>query len=80
MIKMVSLEKIIKIKFLYSYAVEQKKTFTLLKSSPKLKSPRTSLSDEEFVKLLDSMSIADENFFELQKYSAMMISYLHWEN
>lgn len=26
------------------------------------------------------MPIADENFFELEKYSAMMISHLHWEN
>jgi hypothetical protein len=26
------------------------------------------------------MPIPDENFFELEKYSAMMISHLHWEN
>ena len=50
----------------------------LLKYSPKLESPRTSLSDEEFVKLLDPMPIPNENFFELEKYSAMMISHLHW--
>jgi len=38
------------------------------------------MEDEEFLKFLDSMPIADKNFFELEKYSAMMISYLHWEN
>ena len=58
----------------------KRKHLKLLKSSPKLESPRRSLTDEEFVKFLDSMPIADENFFELQKYSAMMISQLHWEN
>ena len=26
------------------------------------------------------MPIPDENFFELEEYSAMMISHLHWEN
>jgi hypothetical protein len=26
------------------------------------------------------MPIPDENFFELQKYSALMSSHLHWEN
>ena len=26
------------------------------------------------------MPIPNENFFELEKYSAMMISHLHWEN
>lgn len=26
------------------------------------------------------MPIPDENFFELEKYSAMMISHLHWED
>jgi len=56
------------------------KHLKLLKSSPKLESPKTSITDEEFVKFLDSMAIPDENFFELQKYSAMMISHLHWEN
>jgi hypothetical protein len=56
------------------------KHLRLLKYSPKLESPRTSFSDEEFVKFLDSMPIPDENFFELEKYSAMMISHLHWEN
>ena len=58
----------------------KRKHLKLLKSSPKLESPRRSLTDEEFVKFLDSMPIADENFFELEKYSAMMISHLHWEN
>jgi len=52
----------------------------LLKYSPKLKSPRISLSDEEFVELLESMPIPDENFFELQAYSAMISSHFHWEN
>ena len=59
---------------------DKRKHLKLLKSLPKLESPRRSLTDEEFVKFLDSMPIADENFFELQKYSAMMISHLHWEN
>jgi len=59
---------------------DKRKHLKLLKSSPKLESPRTSLTDEEFVKFLDSMPIPDENFFELEKYSAMMISHLHWEN
>lgn len=58
----------------------KRKHLKLLKSSPKLESPRTSLTDEEFVKFLDSMAIPDENFFELEKYSALMISHLHWEN
>ena len=58
----------------------KRKHLRLLKYSPKLESPRTSFSDEEFVKLLDSMPIPDENFFELEEYSAMMISHLHWEN
>jgi len=58
----------------------KRKHLKLLKSSPKLESPRTSLTDEEFVKFLDSMPIPDENFFELEKYSAVMISHLHWEN
>lgn len=26
------------------------------------------------------MPLVDENFFELEKYSAMMISHLHWKN
>lgn len=60
---------------------DKRKHLKLLKSSPKLESLRTrSLIDEEFVKFLDSLPIPDENFFELQKYSAMMISHLHWEN
>jgi ATP-dependent exoDNAse (exonuclease V) beta subunit len=58
----------------------KKKHLKLLKSSPKLESLRTGLTDEKFVKFLDFMPIADENFFELQEYSAMMISHLHWEN
>jgi hypothetical protein len=58
----------------------KRKHLKLLKSSPKLESRRTSLTDEEFVKFLDSMRIPDENFFELEKYSAMMISHLHLEN
>lgn len=52
----------------------------LLKSSPELESPRPSRTGEKFFKFLDSMPIADENFFELRKYSAMMICHLHWEN
>ena len=58
----------------------KRKHLKLLKSSPKLESPRRSLTDEEFVKFLDSMPRPDENFFELEKYSALMISHLHWEN
>lgn len=50
----------------------------LLKSSPKLGKPLQDLSDEEFRKL--SGSRADENFYELQTYTAMMICHLHWEN
>ena len=56
----------------------KKKHLTLLKDSPKLKGPKTSFSDEEFLKLLESRP--DEKFFELEAYSAMLISHLHWEN
>ena len=41
----------------------KKKHLKLLKSSPKLESPRRSLTDEEFVKFLDSMPRPDERFF-----------------
>jgi hypothetical protein len=53
----------------------KKKHLTLLKDSTKLKGPKTSFSDEEFLKLLEYRS--DENFFELEAYSAMLISHLH---
>jgi len=56
----------------------KKKHLTLLKDSIKLKGPKTSFSDEEFLKLLESRP--DENFFKLEAYSAMLISHLHWEN
>nr|YP_010134041.1 hypothetical protein KYU77_pgp066 [Tryblionella apiculata]QWM93530.1 hypothetical protein [Tryblionella apiculata] len=59
---------------------DKKKHLKLLKSCPKLESPRTSLSDEEFVKFLDSIPRPDEKFFKLRKYSAMLICHLHWEN
>ena len=55
---------------------DKRKHLKLLKSWPKLESPRTSLTDEEFVKFLNSMPIPDENFFELEAYSAMIISHL----
>lgn len=47
-------------------------------NSQKSEKPRKILSDEEFLKLLESRP--DENFFELEAYSAMIISHLHWEN
>jgi hypothetical protein len=54
------------------------KHLTLLKDSTKLKGPKTSFSDEEFLKLLESRP--DENCFELEVYLAMLISHLHLEN
>ena len=48
------------------------------KSSQPFENSRKSLSDKEFFQLLDSYS--NENFFELQAYSIMLISHLHWEN
>ena len=56
----------------------KKKHLKLLKSLHKSEKPRKILSDEEFLKLLESRP--DENFFELEAYSAMIISHLHWEN
>ena len=44
----------------------------------KSENSRKNVSDEEFLKLLDSRP--DENFLELEAYSAMIICYLHWEN
>jgi hypothetical protein len=43
----------------------KKRHLTLLKNSTKLKSPKTSLSDEEFSKFLESRPGVDEDFFEL---------------
>ena len=54
------------------------KHLTLLRSLQKSKNSRKNLSDEEFLKLLDSKP--DENFLELQSYSVMLICHLHWEN
>jgi len=56
----------------------KKKHLKLLKSLQKSENPRKILSDEEFLKLLESRP--DENFFELEAYSTMIISHLHWEN
>ena len=50
----------------------KKKHLKLLKSLQKSENPRKILSDLE--------SRPDENFFELEAYSAMVISHLHWEN
>jgi hypothetical protein len=60
----------------------KKKHLKLLKSSQKSESSRISFTDtdSEFSKFLDSQPKPDENFFELQSYSAMMICHLHWEN
>ena len=59
----------------------KKKHLKLLQSSPRVESLRKkSLTDEEFVQFLDSLPRPDENFFELQNYSAMLCSHLHWEN
>lgn len=52
----------------------------LLKSQPKPKNTKKSLSLEGFIESLDYTSEPDENFFQLQKYSAMMICHLQWEN
>jgi len=57
---------------------KKKKHLKLLKSLQKSENPKKILSDEEFLKLLESRP--DENFFELEAYSAMIISHLHWEN
>jgi hypothetical protein len=57
---------------------DKKRHLKLLKCSPKLKNPKKKFSEEEFLKLLESTP--DENFFELQKYSVMIISHLQWEN
>ena len=54
------------------------KHLKLLKSLQKSENSRKNVSDEEFLKLLDSRP--DENFLELQTYSAMIICHLHWEN
>lgn len=54
----------------------KRKHLKLLKFSPKSESPRTNLSDEEFVKFLDSMLIPDANFFELREYSIIIDSSL----
>ena len=54
------------------------KHLKLLKSLQKSENLRKNLSDEEFLKLLDSRP--DENFLELEAYSAMIICHLHWEN
>ena len=54
------------------------KHLKLLKSLPKSENSRKNVSSEEFSKLLDSRP--DENFLELEAYSAMIICHLHWEN
>ena len=56
----------------------KKNHLTLLKDSPKLNGPKTSFSNEEFLKILEYRP--DENFFELEAYSAMLISHLHKKN
>ncbi len=54
------------------------KHLKLLKSLQKSEKSIKNLSDEAFLKLLDSRP--DENFLELEAYSAMIICHLHWEN
>ena len=54
------------------------KHLKLLKSLQKSENSRKNLLDEEFLKLLDSRP--DENFLDLEAYSAMIICHLHWEN
>lgn len=54
------------------------KHLKLLKSLQKSENSRKNVSDEEFSKLLDSRP--DENFLELEAYSAMIICHLHWKN
>lgn len=44
----------------------------------KSENSRKNVSDEEFLKLLDSRP--DENFLELEAYSTMIICHLHSEN
>ena len=56
----------------------KKRHLELLKSSSQSDIPKEILSNEDFLKCLESKP--DENFFELQKYSCMMISHLHQEN
>ncbi len=58
--------------------MQYNKHLKLLKSLQKSKNSTKILSDETFLKLLDSRP--DENFLELQAYSAMIICHLHWEN
>ena len=58
--------KLLKLKY------SKEKNLELLKS---LQESTKMFSDEEFLKLLESKR--DENFFELEVYSAMMISHLH---
>lgn len=55
------------------------KHFKLLQSFPKSQNLRKNIpvSDEEFLKFLDQ---PDEICSELQTYSVMLISHLHWEN
>ena len=56
----------------------KKKHLKLLKSSQKSENSIKNLSNEEFLKLLNSKP--DKNFLELNAYSAMIICHLHWEN
>jgi hypothetical protein len=49
----------------------KKKYLILLKNSTKLKSPKTSFSYAEFLKLLESRP--DGNFFKLREYSVMLL-------
>lgn len=53
------------------------KHLKLLKSLQKSENSRKNFSDEEFLKLFDSRP--DENFLELEIYSAMRICHLHWK-
>ena len=58
----------------------KKKHLKLLKSLKKSGYSRKNLLADGLEKLLDYTSDDDENFFELQKYSAMIVCHLHWEN
>ena len=56
------------------------KHLKLLKSWPKVKNSKKYTSEEEFLNFLDSTPDTEEDFWELNSYSAMLICHLHWEN
>ena len=50
----------------------------LLQSSPKSENSMTNLSSKDFIEGLDCPM--DDNFSDLESYSAMLTGHLHWEN